>query len=236
MKSLKPVAILIMCLLILPACGSSVAGNFPTKSVPEPRSTVTGLDSDFSDARVLYTAIYNGRDELNFLEYISVNHPETKGWLDPQQTITRIVDKLHRDSGGMPEGTILQQMRTMDRYKLLFYLAEDNLVVYQIALDVPEELTVNFAKPGALALTLGSGQVVADLGIIVPSDFSPITNWADSRRHKAVLSRSSNDGRPAGWPNIIFVLMPHTSYGQRVVKVTPSSLFSFGGRAALVLE
>lgn len=213
--------------ILTPAC-SSVAGNSPVRTIPEARSTVTGLKAEFLNSPILCQAVYNGQDELDLFQY-------KEGWLDPREAINKSADRLHQESGGMPKQTILYNMRQMDKYKLLFLLDSQDLVVYRVGVDVPPELMINFNQPGALTLTMTS-QEVADHGIIVPSDFSPISNWADSRRQVATLSRGSNDGKPAGWPNIIFVLMPRSSYGQRVTKVTTSAHVTFSGHAALALK
>ena len=101
---------------------------------------------------------------------------------------------------------------------------------------MPSDLLLKFSSRGSLTFNLASGKEVPDLGIIVPQDFSPISDWHDSRRQVAVLSKNSNNGKPAGMPNVIFVLMPKSVYGQRVVKVTPNKSMSFSGQASFALK
>lgn len=228
MKKLTQLSILLLSLTLVSAC-ASVAGNYPVRQLPESRSTVTGLKPEFQNSPVVMTALYNGSDQLSFFQY-------KEGWLDPQAAIKQSAESLHQQSGGMPVEKVLLSMRQMPKYKLLFQLAEEGLVVYRLGVDLPPELLVNFQSAGALSLVFSGENQVPSRGIIVPQQFSPIEDWADSRRQVATLSSSSNEGKPAGWPHIVFVLMPRSSYGQRVVKVTANEGMSFSGHAALALK
>lgn len=206
----------LMLILSISAC-STTGGRFSAQQIAESRSTV------------IHQAVYNGTNKVDFFQY-------KEGWLDPDDMIRKEANRMHEGSGGMPLETVLLTMRNMERYRLFFQLADQDLVVYRIGVDVPPDLLINFTSLGALTFTMASNQEVKDIGIVVPQDFSPISNWHDSRRRVAVLSKDSNRGKPAGVPNIIFVLMPKSSYGQRVVKVTPNKSMSFSGQASLVLK
>ncbi len=228
MRKYFPLGILLLLVVSLSAC-ATVAGNSPVRRIPESQATITGLKPEFANAPVIHQAVYNGTDQLDFFQY-------KEGWLDPAKMIRDIAEKRHQQSGGMPVETVLFNLRRMPKYHLLFQLADEGLVVYRIGVDVPPNLSVNFASRGALTFSLASDKEVRDIGIIVPQDFSPISDWHDSRRRVAVLSKDSNNGKPAGFPNILFVLMPKSSYGQRVVKVTPNGSMSFSGHASLALK
>jgi len=194
-------------------------------------SACSTTGSRFAATRQLsiHQAAYNDSTKLDFFQY-------KEGWLDPQTVILAEANRMSQQSGGMPVETVRAIMPDMPRYKIFFYLAKQNVVVYRIGIDMPSDLLLKFSSRGSLTFNLASGKEVPDLGIIVPQDFSPISDWHDSRRQVAVLSKNSNNGKPAGMPNVIFVLMPKSVYGQRVVKVTPNKSMSFSGQASFALK
>lgn len=205
------------------------------KQIPPTTKAVSGLEDEFIQAPTIGYLAYGNQDTLRLFQYKS-------GWLDPKKEIEKAVDHMHLISGGMPKNTALNNIKDDPRYQLLFILSEryPNLVVYRIGVEVPPELEINFRYDGALNFHFtnakGKKVEVPDSGVLIPLEYLPIQHWTDSRNGLATLSSDSNKGKPNGYPNIIFVLMPRVANNHKVEKVTATTQLDLSGHAAMALK
>ncbi len=108
--------------------------------------------------------------------------------------------------------------------KLSATLAREQVIVYRLGLDIPDQVDLLLKGPGALIFTVrggdGSEIQVPDIGIICILKHNPADSWEDTRAGEVRMNNKFNKGAPADLPNVVLVRLPISFFGMEVLRIT----------------
>lgn len=165
-------------------------------------------------------------NSYEILDFTSVND----GWLDPAAKFEEELQRLSKAGGGYkPSKAEMSMLReavgSTDKYKLLAKLASEQHVIFRLGIMMPDDVQLHIEHACLnFELQRDDGRTISivDAGVICPLTTTPMKEWADSRSAQVVLTNSFSKGRPGDWPVIVYVRMPRSVLGAKVLKVTPT--------------
>lgn len=108
--------------------------------------------------------------------------------------------------------------------KLSATLAREQVIVYKLGLEIPDQVDLLFNGPGVLVFTVrggdGSEIQVPDIGIICIKKHRPSDDWEDTRNGPVRMNNKFNRGASPDLPNVVLVRLPSSYFGMEVLRVT----------------
>lgn len=132
--------------------------------------------------------------------------------------------KLRREERSNLISESIETLTKIDSVKLSATLAREQVIVYRLGLDIPDQVDLLFNGLGALIFTIrggnGSEIQVPDIGIICILKHNPADRWEDTRNGPVRMNNRFNKGAPADLPNVVLVRLPASYFGMEVLRVS----------------